>query len=102
MSDDKYVDEKATILIETFGYRFKGKYIPSHLKEAKDFVRQIIKDCQPKVSYDFIKKEAGLLVSRFDCECGLTHLQKIGIRTVLTEKGDLWDILQRAGVKVEE
>lgn len=94
-----YVEEKADEILMLLLNKSVGE---ASMDDLKAFILSIIKDCQAKVDYDFIKKEAGLLVSRFDCECGLTHLQKIGIRTVLTEKGDLWDILQRAGVEVEE
>jgi len=58
--DEKYVEEKAIRLIETFGYRFKGKHFPGHLEEAQDFVTQIISDTKGKqveVDEAFIWKE---------------------------------------------
>jgi len=69
----------------------------------KDTCRALVirlEEKKPRVDLAFICKEAEQLVRRFHGECKLSHLQKIGIHCVLAEKGDLWDLLVRAGVKV--
>lgn len=80
---DKYVEEKAIRLIETFGYRFKGKFIPNHLKEAQDFIRSIIKDYQPKVSRAFIGKVTG----RIYCDRKSSKAIKTHVREAFEEVG---------------
>lgn len=57
---------------------------------------------QRTVGRDWIEKKAEQLVNRFHGEVNLSELQYIGILTVLTEKGDLEDILQELGIKVKE
>ena len=55
------------------------------------------------VDYDWIKLKAWWLIERIEGECGeLKELQRIGIYHLLTEKGDLQDILTLAGVEVVE
>ena len=55
------------------------------------------------ITRDKLDEIAKNLVERFNDECGytLTYLQKVGILTVLTEKGDLEDIFNDVGVRVE-
>ena len=54
------------------------------------------------VTRKWIKQKAEYLVERFDGECSLTTLQCIGIMTVLTEKGDLEDLLSEFDIEVKE
>jgi len=90
---------KANILINT------PEAHQQQLKIIKHFIRKLYDEMpakKPSVSEGFIKKEATKLISRFSCECKLSYLQQVGIRCVLTEKGDLWDLLTRAGVDIEK
>jgi len=57
---------------------------------------------QPEVDYAWIEKQAEWVVKRIKGECGLTKLQEIGIYHLLTEKGDLRDLLSEAGVEINE
>jgi len=52
------------------------------------------------VTREWMEHKAGYLVERFSGECSLTTLQRFGIMTVLTEKGDMEDLLQELGIKV--
>jgi len=56
------------------------------------------------VTRNWINKTAENLVDRFHQECGytLTKSQYFGILTVLTEKGDLEDLLISLGIKIKE
>ena len=52
------------------------------------------------VTREWMEHKAGYLVERFSGECSLTTLQRFGIMTVLTEKGDMEDLLQELGYEV--
>ena len=54
------------------------------------------------VSREWIIRTSAHLVNRFNRECRLSVTQQNGIYHILTEKGDLEDILTELGFKVEE
>ena len=53
------------------------------------------------VSREWIIRTSAHLVNRFNRECRLSVTQQNGIYHILTEKGDLEDILTELGFKVE-
>ena len=70
------------------------------ISEIEEIVKLL---SQPKkVSREWVEKKADNLVWRFHAECHLTNLQKMGIKTVLAEKGDLEDMLSELGIEVEK
>ena len=67
--------------------------------EAIRYARKILTQ-KRAVTREWMEHKAGYLVERFSGECSLTTLQRFGIMTVLTEKGDMEDLLQELGIKV--
>ena len=79
-------------------WEFESKSVRDSIYAALIDREALIK--KPHVTEEFIKKEAERLIIRFSCECELSYLQQSAIRCVLTEKGDLWDLLNRAGIEI--
>jgi len=69
------------------------------MEKVKDFLAKPY--CPHTVTRKRLEEIVDELITRFDCECGLTHLQKTGIATVLTEKGDLEDLFMEFGITVD-
>lgn len=70
-------------------------------KQAYQQIRKLISE-KPKVTREWLNKQAEYLINIFHKECNLSELQYIGILTVLTEKGDLQKLFAEAGVEVEK
>ena len=63
-------------------------------------IRKLLTQQKRTVTREWLEHKAEYLVERFDGECSLTTLQCIGIMTVLTEKGDMEDLLEELGIEV--